>query len=253
MLICPFASLVWPSVFIQEFILSKQVKSQDTRERLLAAGLSVFATRGYAGATVREISDTAGCNLASISYYFGDKAGCYQVVRKHAHKILREMIQRCWSHIDSDPWLALRTHIDILLDHTYDSTMSHINWILLRELLGSKKELQSKQDPEREQQIQIYEQRMTALLSALLGNAANDDNISLLRYTYHSLCLFLSIQTHAEQYCFEGKPPFSLGEKHDKTFLTEYILNLVRHAVNGMQSEQSRTDCQSVSSENESL
>ena len=206
---------------------------------MLSAGLSIFATRGYDGATVREISESAGCNLASISYYFGDKAGCYQAVREHARRIHRELMRRCWDHIDCDPWQALRIHVDILLDHTYNSTMASINWILLRELVGGKKDLQSQPDPEREQQVQVYEQRMTTLLSALLGSAANEANISLLRYTYHSLCLFLSIQTQAERRCFKGKPPFRLSDKHDKTFLTEYILDLVRHAVSSMQTEQS--------------
>lgn len=222
--------------------MEKKIKVQETRERLLSAGLEVFSSRGYDGATVREISDAAGCNLASVNYYFGDKAGCYQAVREHARRIRREIMQRCWEHIERDPWEALRIHIDILLDHTYNSTMSRINWMHLRDLIDNKESPVQGLNPDHEQQIQLYEKRMTELLSALLGPAASEANISLIRYTYHSLCLFLPIQTQAEQRFFKGKSRFRLSDSHDKTYLTDYILNIVRHAVTDMQAEQSSPD-----------
>lgn len=50
------------------------------RERLLHAGLRLFADQGYAKTSTRELAETAGVNVASISYYFGDKAGLYRAV-----------------------------------------------------------------------------------------------------------------------------------------------------------------------------
>ena len=47
--------------------------TDDTREKLLAAAGPVFAERGFQSATVREICQAAGVNLASVNYYFGDK------------------------------------------------------------------------------------------------------------------------------------------------------------------------------------
>lgn len=222
-------------------MLEKKSKVQETRDRLLSAGLEVFSSRGYAGATVREICDAAGCNLASINYYFGDKAGCYQAVREYARQFRREVMHRCWEQIERDPWDALRIHIDILLDHTYNSTMSRINWLHLRDLVDNKEKPASAEHSDHEQQIQLYEQHMTELLSALLGPAASEANISLIRYTYHSLCLFLPIQTQVEQHCLKGKARFRLSDRHDKAFLTDYILNIVRHAVSDLQAEQSST------------
>lgn len=217
-------------------MLEKRSKIQETRERLLSAGLAIFSSRGYSGATVREICEEAGCNLASINYYFGDKSGCYQAVREYARKLRREVMQRCWEQIERDPWEALRIHIEILLDHTYNSTMSRINWLHLRDLVDNREKPASEPNPEHEQQIQLYEQRMTELLSALLGPASSAANISLIRYTYHSLCLFLPIQTQVEQHCFKGKARFRLSDHHDKAFLTDYILNIVRHAVSDLQA-----------------
>jgi TetR/AcrR family transcriptional regulator, regulator of cefoperazone and chloramphenicol sensitivity len=48
------------------------------REHLIAHGTRIFATKGYAAATTREICDAAGVNIAAIHYYFGDKEGLYR-------------------------------------------------------------------------------------------------------------------------------------------------------------------------------
>ena len=55
-----------------------QPAPEDARQRLLAAGLRLFAEQGYSKTSTRELADAARVNIASISYYFGDKAGLYR-------------------------------------------------------------------------------------------------------------------------------------------------------------------------------
>jgi AcrR family transcriptional regulator len=50
----------------------------QARERILAAALRLFVDRGYARTSVRDIAHAADANIASIGYYFGDKAGLYR-------------------------------------------------------------------------------------------------------------------------------------------------------------------------------
>lgn len=50
------------------------------RTRLLNAGLQLFAQRGFSQTSTRELAEAAQVNVASISYYFGDKAGLYRAV-----------------------------------------------------------------------------------------------------------------------------------------------------------------------------
>ena len=50
----------------------------QSRERLLMAAMRLFAEQGFANTSTREIALAAGTNIASISYYFGDKAGLYR-------------------------------------------------------------------------------------------------------------------------------------------------------------------------------
>jgi TetR/AcrR family transcriptional regulator, regulator of cefoperazone and chloramphenicol sensitivity len=53
---------------------------EDTRARLLLAGLYLFAQQGYAKTSTRELAEAASVNVAAISYHFGDKAGLYRAV-----------------------------------------------------------------------------------------------------------------------------------------------------------------------------
>lgn len=52
--------------------------AEAARTRLLHSGLRLFAQKGYAKTSTRELAEDAGVNIASISYYFGDKAGLYR-------------------------------------------------------------------------------------------------------------------------------------------------------------------------------
>jgi len=61
--------------------LSEPAKpGDDARARLLQAGLRLFAQQGYSSTSTRELAEAASVNVASISYYFGDKAGLYRAV-----------------------------------------------------------------------------------------------------------------------------------------------------------------------------
>jgi AcrR family transcriptional regulator len=50
----------------------------EARQQLLHTALRLFAEKGFNKTSTREIALAAGANIASISYYFGDKAGLYR-------------------------------------------------------------------------------------------------------------------------------------------------------------------------------
>ncbi len=49
----------------------------ETRERLLAAAVNLFALRGFEATPVRDITAEAGCNVAAVNYHFGSKENLY--------------------------------------------------------------------------------------------------------------------------------------------------------------------------------
>ncbi len=59
----------------------------DAKSRLLRSAGEVFAAKGFQAATVREICERAGVNVASINYYFRDKERLYIETVKEARRI----------------------------------------------------------------------------------------------------------------------------------------------------------------------
>ena len=57
-----------------------------TRQHLLDAAGEVFAAAGFRAATVREICERAGANIAAVNYHFGDKERLYQAVLKETYQ-----------------------------------------------------------------------------------------------------------------------------------------------------------------------
>ena len=52
----------------------------EARTQLLQTALRLFSDKGFSKTSTREIATAANVNIASISYYFGDKAGLYRAV-----------------------------------------------------------------------------------------------------------------------------------------------------------------------------
>lgn len=64
----------------------------DTRDRLLHAATRLFAEKGFAHVTVRELCREAGANVAAVNYHFGGKLELYQA-----------LFEWGLSHMDRDP------------------------------------------------------------------------------------------------------------------------------------------------------
>ncbi|MBS0155572.1 MAG: TetR/AcrR family transcriptional regulator [Nitrospira sp.] len=54
------------------------IGGEDTRQRILAAAVEVFAEFGFRGGTIREIVERAQVNQAAVNYHFHSKDRLYQ-------------------------------------------------------------------------------------------------------------------------------------------------------------------------------
>lgn len=79
----------------------------ETRRRLLDAGETEFALKGYAGVRLREVAQAAGVQQALIHHYFTDKEGLYRAV-----------LDRAIEQTTADSWALLEqaTSLASLLD-----------------------------------------------------------------------------------------------------------------------------------------
>jgi TetR/AcrR family transcriptional regulator, regulator of cefoperazone and chloramphenicol sensitivity len=76
------AHLVPVASEVESSAAAKPLRSDglEARTRLLDAALVLFADHGFAKTSTRDIAQAAQANVASIRYYFGDKAGLYREV-----------------------------------------------------------------------------------------------------------------------------------------------------------------------------
>lgn len=55
-------------------------RPEETRRRLVEAGLELFGRQGFDAVTTRQLAEAAGVNQAAIPYHFGGKEGVYRAV-----------------------------------------------------------------------------------------------------------------------------------------------------------------------------
>ena len=74
--------------------MKKEISTQKTPvNKIIDAAIPLFATRGFAGVSVKELAEAAGVNIALISYYFGGKENLYSVVLEKQFSIITEIIE----------------------------------------------------------------------------------------------------------------------------------------------------------------
>jgi AcrR family transcriptional regulator len=73
-----------------------------TRTRLLISARKLFGSKGFRGASVREITASAGANLGAVTYHYGSKANLYAEVMDRLFDQLATRIEQA-SATDSAP------------------------------------------------------------------------------------------------------------------------------------------------------
>ena len=117
---------------------------KSVNDRLLDAAEGLFCERGFKGTSIRDIAAAAGCNIASVNYYFGSKEGLYEEVW-HRHLIpMRDSriasINKVMSRAEGRPNLEdlLRSFADTFVGTLVDTSMSsRLSKLMAREYIDS--------------------------------------------------------------------------------------------------------------------
>jgi AcrR family transcriptional regulator len=113
----------------------------STKEALLVAAKKVFATKGYAGATVKEVADEAGVNVSLVSYHYNGKENLFRACLE-AHGLRR---LAATEQFLKEPQSAedFRVRLTLFLEDFYESTLEDpdTSIIMQRECLHANNEL----------------------------------------------------------------------------------------------------------------
>jgi AcrR family transcriptional regulator len=64
----------------------------NARERILGTAIDMFAEKGYAGTSVREIVEQAGVSKPVLYYYFQSKEGLFLAILEMAENLQKELL-----------------------------------------------------------------------------------------------------------------------------------------------------------------
>lgn len=119
---------------------SARSRPQSTRARLLEVATDVFAEKGFASSSSKEICERAGANSAAVNYYFGGIAKLYELVLSDAGEKLGGL-----SFAEADgatPEQKLRNYLNGVLHATADqATTSSALRIVAREIAAPTRNL----------------------------------------------------------------------------------------------------------------
>ncbi len=93
----------------------------ETRGRLLGSAAEVFAEKGYRDATVAEICERAGANIAAVNYYFRSKDRLYEEAWRAAFEAgVRKHPPDGGATDDDRPEQRLRARMAALMERVLD-------------------------------------------------------------------------------------------------------------------------------------
>lgn len=149
----------------------------NTREKIFQAALASFATRGYEGTTLSQISDLVGIQKPSLYNHFSGKAELFLTV---AEKVLHEMLDvmgDSWEkHKDED--VGKRLYL-VLAESTSFIIQEHEGMIYRRLLLFPPLDLKE----DLQALVQNGDQTIDYLLEIIYDKAKNEGAITDLHFS----------------------------------------------------------------------
>lgn len=107
-------------------VRAPRADGQSTRQSIIEAAGQLFAERGYAETTSKEICARARTNIAAVNYHFGGRDGLYlHLLREvHQHMMGREALARL-AQADLPPEEKLSRFLAALVHGIIDDTGWH--------------------------------------------------------------------------------------------------------------------------------
>jgi TetR/AcrR family transcriptional regulator, regulator of cefoperazone and chloramphenicol sensitivity len=156
-----------------------------TRKALLTAATAVFGEKGYSEATVAEICERAGANVAAINYHFGDKEELYKEAwRQSFIESIEKYPPGGGVKSEAPPMARLRGQVMALLRRITDEN-NRAFAIVCRELVNPTGLLEEVRDEE----LRPLRKRIHDLLREILGSKVSETDIRRCSMSIFGLCV----------------------------------------------------------------
>lgn len=165
--------------------MARTPREADTRRRLLAAGARLFAARGYAHVTIRDICGAAHANIAAVNYHFAGKSGLYAAVVQQSIAAMREVTDRAISAGASrSAEERLRAYVSVFLERVTTDELGWVHQLLLHELSEPTDALDRILDDVMEPRLQY----LKGIVAELLGCTPDDPRATRCAFSIHAQC-----------------------------------------------------------------
>ncbi len=161
-----------------------------TRDRILKAAGKIFSDRGFEAATVRDICQAAGANLAAVNYYFGDKERLYTEAVVQAHRWLLERAMLPEWNANTLPREKLADFINTFFHRVLGGP--HDTWrtqLVMREIMNPTVACVEIAQANIRPQFEILQ----GILRELLPADTSDEELHLTAFSIVGQCLFYHV------------------------------------------------------------
>src|SRR5512144_1429800 len=160
----------------------------STKARILAAAEQVFATKGFAGASTREIAAKANVNISSLHYHWESKETLYFAVFQNIYDRILDLIRTA---LPTGKQPAVNV-IDAAMSRLFDFFADHPNVpkLMVRRLLES-----GETTLEIEENIAVPAWRLFSNWTLQSGQKLRESDAPLFMLTVHSVLLLLLLDS----------------------------------------------------------
>ncbi len=205
-----------------------ETSNDNTRERILDDAERLFAEKGFAAVSIREITSAAKSNLAAVNYYFGNKHNLYLTIFRERWIKRAKRVRQCFTQALADhPESEISDVITAMANSFLEGPLSeeerrnHIQ-LFQRELMDPGEALNMVVG----EVIGPYIRELTGLIRKNTGKTVSNERMKLTVLSILGIILYFSF----------SRPVVSqvMGREYDESFKSDLISHITAFALNGI-------------------
>lgn len=115
---------------------------KDKQQHIIETALHLFAEKGFEGASVRDIAEKAGVNVAMVNYYFGSKDKLFEKIVEYKTSITKGSLDEIQKNKSLTSFQKIEAIIDSYIERLFTNRKFH-RLIQQEMILNQREDLQT--------------------------------------------------------------------------------------------------------------